>query len=298
MRENTHLLRIIHIKNHSCAIVALININNFWKERKMKAKHQQPAVSLPNPLCTALFAVTMLVLLASGLALADNIYVSSYNEDNIYKFDSSGIKSTFASGLDGPTGLAFDSSGYLYVADYKDMGRIMKLDLSGNMSTFASGFTSDLDSPFGLAFDSSGYLYVANQGGPGTIEKFDASGNGTIFASGLHSPAGLAFDSSGNLFVTSHSSSTIEKFDASGNGTIFASGLNGPTGLAFDSSGNFYAASWKSGTIEKFDSSGNMSLFASGLGNPSCIATQIPEPASAILIGLGCLFARLRRRQR
>ncbi|MGB7580849.1 MAG: hypothetical protein WBL85_00180, partial [Sedimentisphaerales bacterium] len=56
---------------------------------------------------TVILAVTVLVLLPSTLAFADNIYVSSYNPEflyfygpgNIYKFDSSGTRTTFASGL-------------------------------------------------------------------------------------------------------------------------------------------------------------------------------------------------------
>jgi sugar lactone lactonase YvrE len=299
---------------------------------KTKTKHQHPAVSLSNPLHTVLFAVTVLVLLASAIAHADYIYVSCHNQSSgtIEKFDSSGNRSTFASDLNRPQGLAFNSSGNLYAAD-SGYGTIEKFDSSGNISTFASG----LDTPLGLAFDSSSNLYVACfPSGVGTIEKFDSSGNRSTFASGLGGPQGLAFDSSGNLYVAT--SSTIEKFDSSGNGSIFASGLGSPQGLAFDSSGNLYVASFYDSTIEKFDSSGNGSLFASGLsrplglafdssdnlyvanfrgmiykfdssGNrstfasglnyyPNFIATQVPEPASAMLMAIGGAILSFRRK--
>jgi hypothetical protein len=51
-----------------------------------------------------------------------------------------------------------------------------------------------------------------------------------------------------------------------------------------------------SGTINKFDSSGNMSIFASGLKYPYSIATQVPEPATLLLLGLGAAVLRKKAR--
>jgi DNA-binding beta-propeller fold protein YncE len=82
----------------------------------------------------------VLVLLTSVIAHADYIYVSCYG--TIEKFDSSGNRSTFASGLYS-MGLAFDSSGNLYAAEY-DYGTIEKFDSSGNRSIFASGLNSPM----------------------------------------------------------------------------------------------------------------------------------------------------------
>ena len=176
-----------------------------------------------NPL---ILAVTVLVLLANGLAHADNIYVSSYIGGTIEKFDWSGNRTTFASCLDHSVGLAFDSSGNLYVGT---SSTIEKFDSSGNKSTFASGLPSTNGLAF--AFDSSGYLYAASYGN-GTITRFDSSGNGTIFVSSVNRPHGLAFDSSGYLYAVNHGNGTITKFDSSGNGTIFASGLDTPIFIA------------------------------------------------------------------
>ena len=91
-------------------------------------------------------------------------------------------RATFASGLSGPVGLAFDSSGNLFEADYNS-GTIFKFTPDGTKSPFASG----LSNPTGLAFDSSGNLFEADQGS-GTIFKFTPAGTKSTFASGLSAP--------------------------------------------------------------------------------------------------------------
>ena len=68
----------------------------------------------------------------------------------VLEFTQNGIQSTFASGLTDPAGLAFDSSGNLFVAELVNMGvgEISEFTPGGSRSTFASGLTA----PFSLAF--------------------------------------------------------------------------------------------------------------------------------------------------
>ena len=106
---------------------------------------------------------------------------------NIYEFTPNGTRSTFASGLDGPQGLAFNSSGDLFVSAANN---IYEYTPNGTQSTFASG----LNGPLGLAFDSSGDLLVAVVGsGFGSIYEYTPNGTQSTFASGLDGPWGLAF---------------------------------------------------------------------------------------------------------
>ena len=144
----------------------------------------------------------------------------SRNLGRIYKFTSNGASSTFASGLDGPESLAFDSAGNLYVAD-RAAGNIYKFTPGGTRSTFASGL---LSGPFDLAFDNAGNLFVTDWGNPGVagyVYKYTSDGVRSTFAQ-LSIPLGLAFDSSGNLFVMDVDSGHIYKFTPGGVRTVFA----------------------------------------------------------------------------
>lgn len=287
----------------------------------MKTNHK----SLP----IALFTLIMQVLFAGDHSWADDIYVSCWGGNpyigTIEKIDENGNPTTFATGLDFPTGLTFDNSGNLFVAERMGQ-KIKRFDSSGNMTVFASGlyspwgiaFNSEgnlfvagedgsidkIDSGgnislfgssqclFDLAFDGSGNLYASNSNmGSETIDKFDLNGNKTTFCSEII-PMGLAFDDTGYLYVAEYAYAEILKFNSTGNRTIFAKGAYDPGGITFDSSGNLYMVDRGNGTIEKFDSSGHRSTFATGLNNPVFITTQIPEPATILLLGLGAAMIR------
>src|SRR5438477_474484 len=124
---------------------------------------------------------------ASARAAAGDLYEADFSSGTIFKFTPAGTSSPFASGLNGPYGLAFDGSGNLFVAD-KTSNTIFKFTPGGTESTFASG----LSNPTGLAFDSSVNLFEADQGS-NTIFKFTPAGAKSTFGSGLSAPSGLAF---------------------------------------------------------------------------------------------------------
>jgi len=69
----------------------------------------------------SLTAILASFLLALAPAQADTMYVTNERDNTILKIDASGNASVFAnSGLSAPEGLAFDSSGTLYVANQHD----------------------------------------------------------------------------------------------------------------------------------------------------------------------------------
>ena len=167
---------------------------------------------------------------------ADDVYVSNTGAGTITQINSSGGTSIFASGLDDPEGLAFDSAGNLYVADSGD-GTISKIDPAGNVSIFASG----LNGPTALAFDSSGNLCVATPANQ-TILKIDSSGNVSVFATGMAfntDGAYLASDNAGNIYA--NTSNTVQSFDSNGNrSTVISTPYGWVEGMAVNGAGNIY----------------------------------------------------------
>lgn len=118
-------------------------------------------------------------------------FISSTSYDNtIQKFtpDLTPL-GAFATNLNNPWGLAFDSSGNLYVSSSGDE-LVYRFTPGGYGSIFSYGI-SLLSDPRGLAFDSGGNLYVANAGN-GTIVKINPGGTGSVFASGLSGPTSIA----------------------------------------------------------------------------------------------------------
>ena len=69
------------------------------------------------------FATPLLVLCAGTLLSANaaagaTLYASVYPTDVIYAYATNGSRTTFATGLNDPQGLVFDSHGDLFAGDY------------------------------------------------------------------------------------------------------------------------------------------------------------------------------------
>ncbi|MCH7969402.1 MAG: NHL repeat-containing protein [Thaumarchaeota archaeon] len=221
--------------------------------------------------------------------LTDNLYVSDFDLDTVRQYDSDGnlIKADFITDLIGPRGIAFDSTGNLYVANAgvkifqaaANEGTIRQYDSAGTL--IKADFITGLSNPGSIEFDSTGNLYVANLGvNPcaceGTVGQYDSAGTliKADFAPGLKFPQFIAFDSTGNLYVVDSTQSSVRQYDSTG-GLIkatFTSVGADYRGIAFDSTGKLYVA-FNNGKVRQFDSDGNLIKdFATGLTGPSGIA--------------------------
>lgn len=209
-------------------------------------------------------AVCGLVLAEYG-AHAQSLFVASYGSESIVEV-SGGTQSTFATGMDYPTGLAFDSSGDLFVSD-QFSGHIYEWVGAGSTrTTFASG----LNQPGPLAFNSAGDLYALIDG---EVDEFNTSGAVINTITGFTVAEGLAFDRAGDLFVSDSSKGTVTEITSGGVRSTFASGLSYPTGMAFNAAGDLFVADGNgANTVTEITPSGSESLFASNLNYCSAIA--------------------------
>jgi DNA-binding beta-propeller fold protein YncE len=182
---------------------------------------------------------------------------------------------TLLTGLSGPSALAFDGAGNLYVANYGD-GTVSKFSAASLAvgGTTPTATLTGLRKPFALAIDRSDNLYVANETNP-TISRFSAASmaaggttpTGTLVGLGSELKA-LVFDRSGHLYVAHretadlNSAFVVSQFYA---GTLLATeshsttanvkftGMQSPSALLVDGANNLYVADRQSDSVSKFE---------------------------------------------
>jgi len=111
---------------------------------------------LTNSIAFALFSAFVF----ASVADAQTFYATNYNTGTVSEIDPSGSVSTFASGLNGPWGLAFNGSGDLFVANQGN-NTISEITPGGSVSTFASGLSEPIGLVIGVAVpEPSSYAII------------------------------------------------------------------------------------------------------------------------------------------
>ncbi len=181
----------------------------------------------------------------------------------------------------GPSGVAVDTIGNLYIADYRN-NRIRKVGTNGVITTLAGNGTPDysgdygvatnasLSYPHGVAVDASGNVFIADSNNNRIREVSTngiittVAGNGQSGYSGdggaaksamLSYPDTVAVDARGNLFIADYNNNRIRKVSTAGTITTIAG--NGTASFSGDG-GVATNASLNSPHAVAVDASGNL----------------------------------------
>ncbi len=158
----------------------------------------------------------------------------------LFRIDVNGEITEFSGDIANPTGIAFDSTGQMFVSSRMD-GNIYRITPFKE----AVAFARNLGIATGIAFDRSDSMYVGDR--TGTIYKVNGIGEEIAWAqlepsvSAYH----LAVGPDDALYVTGPtvgSFDSVMRIDPDGKVGLFYKGLGRPQGLAFDPAGNLCVA--------------------------------------------------------
>jgi uncharacterized protein (TIGR03437 family) len=235
--------------------------------------------------------------------------------------------------LSSPDGIAFDSSGNLYIADSANQ-RIRKVSggtittvagsgtagYSGDKATGVTGTATDaeLRGPSGVAVDSSGNIYIADTGNhvirevsggiittiAGTNTGGYAGDGGPAVDAELTFPGGVAVDSSGNIYIADSGNNVIREITVdNGNiNTIVGAGatstlLNNPNMVLVDKNFNVYIADTDGLRVLEFSPANGTVIVLAGNGNDGftgdfgpAIDAELSNPMSIALDSKGYVY--------
>jgi hypothetical protein len=216
-----------------------------------------------------------------------NVWVADTNNNRIEELSatgtyegqigcSSGACSTGSGSgqLNGPRGVAIDSSGNIWVTDYGN-SRVEEFSSAGTYESMIGpsfdGGAYSFDEPHGIAIDSSGNIWVTDFGNNVVYEFSSAGsylsqlGSGGTGEGQFDHPTGIAFDASGNIWVADYGQNRVQEFSASttwikqvgcsGSSACSSSDASGtfwgPLGIAFDASGDLWVNDSNNARIEE-----------------------------------------------
>jgi serine/threonine protein kinase, bacterial len=179
------------------------------------------------------------------------------------------------SGLYQPQGLAVDSAGTVYVADFNN--RVVKLT-AGSNNQAVLGFTG-LNYPEGVAVDGQGSVYVADRGNNRVLKLAAGSNTQTVLPfTGLKNPDGVAVDPAGNVYVTDTDNDRVLMLPAgsSAQTVLPFTGVSVPWGIAVDNAGDVFVTEHDSNQVMKLASGSNTPtvLPLTGLNTPLGVAVD------------------------
>jgi DNA-binding beta-propeller fold protein YncE len=149
--------------------------------------------------------------------------ITVYDQEGAYRYHW-GNPGSEPGQLNGPSGLAFDSHGTVWVVDSMNH-RVQSFGQLGEFQTNfgkQGGGDGDLEMPWGICIDRDDNIYVADWGNNRVqkfsptgelLVKFEASSTGV---GSLKGPSGVAVDSDGDVYVTDWGNHRVQIYAADG----------------------------------------------------------------------------------
>ncbi|WP_264525141.1 T9SS type A sorting domain-containing protein [Flavobacterium sp. N502536] len=160
--------------------------------------------------------------------------------------------SDYVTELPDASGIAFDSNGNLYIADYSTK-KIIKVTPGLVQTTFAS---ADI-TPKQIAIDTNDNLWIT-EANENKVTKITAGGVATGYAAS-GTPYGIVIDATGNVFYSELNSGYIKKISTTGTVSTFfydPTTLKFPTGIIFDKAGNLIVGDYMDEFLKKINPAG------------------------------------------
>ena len=247
-----------------------------------------------------------------GIALAADgtLYIADTGNNRIRKISAAGTITTIAGNgdsgysgdggqatlaeMNGPSGVALDSSGNVYVVDTFNSA-IRKIDSSSVITTVAGGTpfgslgdggpaaSASLELPQSVVFDDAGNMYIS-QSVPNRVRRVTPDGiittiagtgtggysgdNGPASAAELYLPQGLAIDGTGNLYIADGGNRVIRKISTSGViSTVGSTDRGGDQtfGVAVDADGTIFVTDSYAEVRQELPSSPTLITIAGGI---------------------------------
>ncbi len=179
-------------------------------------------------------------------------------------------------GLSAPKGVAVDTDGNLYLADYGH-DRVLKLP-AGSTTQTALPFTG-LKEPYDVSVDAAGNLYAVEPNNRRVLKLPAGSTTQEVLPfTGLNDPGAVAPDADGNLYLADYGNDRVLKLPA-GSTTqevLPFTGLTDPSGVAVDAAGNLYLADYGNDRVLKLPAGSTTQevLPFTGLIDPSEVAVD------------------------
>jgi sugar lactone lactonase YvrE len=248
-----------------------------------------------------------------GIALdsTGTLYISDTGNDRVVKYESRATVGAFVVGaifdggglgngpgsalnqLEGPTSLAVDSSGAVFVSDSQNH-RVLKFPAGETVGILVVGGNgrgsadAQLDTPRGVALDSDGSVVIADTGNHRIIKREDqVSPSGTTDLGGerggqgsatdqFDAPMDVHVDAGGSTYILDRENHRVLRFaPGAGSGTIVAGGNGGgpsllqlfePLGFAVDTTGAVLVADTGNNRVVKWAPGATLGILVGGIG--------------------------------